>query len=177
MRHISVFLLLAGASALPAQTTDADPRLLQTLVSEVKELRLAIERSTLLGSRTQLAISRLQLQQTAAAQAVRDLDSVRREIGDITAQRTRIEGELKSVEQRAPSLAKPEERAEMEQIMKNMKLQLENLSADVDRRSAREAELSRHAGTLQSLVADAESRIAQMERSLDDAIQQMLKPH
>ena len=174
MRFASLLLFLAGV--LPAQTADPDNRLIQTLTSEVRELRLAIERSTLLGSRTQLAVSRLQLQQTAAAQAVRDLDALRRETGNVAAQRARLEGEIKRVEERAPLASKPEERAEMEQALKQLKLNLEMVSGDLERRNAREAELNSRVSALQAQVSDTEGRINQMERSLDEAIQELLKP-
>ena len=46
---------------------EPDQRITQTLISEIQQLRLAIERSTLLTARTQLATSQLQLQETAVA--------------------------------------------------------------------------------------------------------------
>ncbi|HEY1341656.1 MAG TPA: hypothetical protein VGF59_29295 [Bryobacteraceae bacterium] len=175
MRYAS--LLLLGAAVLPAQTPDPDTRLIQTLTAEVRELRLAIERSTLLGSRTQLAISRLQLQQTAAAQAIRDLDAVRRETAEVAARRVSIERRIKGLEEHAPLASKPEERAGMDQELKELRLNLEIVSGDLDRRGAREAELGSRVSALQAQVSDAEGRITQMERSLDEAIQQLLKPH
>jgi chromosome segregation ATPase len=138
-------------------------------------LRLAIERSTLLGSRTQLAISRLQLQQNAAAQAARDLDNLRRDVAEMSARRSTIEKEMKNAEEEANS-AKPEARTAIQQAIAQLKLNLEAISGEIDRGAAREAELNRKVGELQAQVSDAESRIGQMERSLDEAIQQMLKP-
>src|SRR5690348_6021211 len=123
MRYLSVLLVLASAAPLAAQTADSDPRLIQTLISEVRELRLAIERSTLLGARTQLAVSRLQLQQTAAAQAARDLDNLRRDMAELSARRTTMEKEMKGVEEQA-SIAKPEERTAIQQGIAQMKLNL-----------------------------------------------------
>src|SRR5689334_6054046 len=61
MRHIG-FLLIACPLAVMAQTNGESP-VLQSLLTEVQQLRMAIERSTLLGARTQLAISNLQLQE------------------------------------------------------------------------------------------------------------------
>jgi hypothetical protein len=72
MRHLGILLLAACPAALLAQTPDADQRVLQTLLSEVQQLRIAIERQTLLGTRTQIAISQLQLQESRVA-AVRGI--------------------------------------------------------------------------------------------------------
>ena len=51
MRHLGIPLLAACPVALLAQTPDADQRVLQTLLSEVQQLRIAIERQTLLVCR------------------------------------------------------------------------------------------------------------------------------
>src|SRR5436190_13324700 len=50
---------------LAAQSPESDQRITQALISEIQQLRLAIERSTLLNTRTQLALSRPQVHATA----------------------------------------------------------------------------------------------------------------
>ena len=76
MRYLPLLFLTAAAWA---QTTDSDPRVLQSLLTEVQQLRVAIERSTLLGTRTQLVISKLQMQETRASQLSRELANLREE--------------------------------------------------------------------------------------------------
>ena len=61
MRYLPLFFLTAAAWG---QAADSDSHLLQALLTEVQQLRVAIERSTLLGTRTQLVISKLQMQET-----------------------------------------------------------------------------------------------------------------
>src|SRR5678815_2776293 len=63
MRYFAILLAVYPAAAF-AQPAAADSNVLQALLSEVQQLRMAIERSTLLGTRTQLAISQLQLQES-----------------------------------------------------------------------------------------------------------------
>src|SRR3954447_17857769 len=64
MRYFFLFVL---PLALSAQSAESEQRVTQALISEIQQLRLAIERSTLLNARTQLAISQLQMQETAVA--------------------------------------------------------------------------------------------------------------
>ena len=74
MRYL---LFLAVPLALAAQSAESDQRITQTLISEIQQLRLAIERSTLLNARTQLAISQLQMQEATVARLTRQLDEAR----------------------------------------------------------------------------------------------------
>jgi hypothetical protein len=78
-----VFLLITCPFAALAQPTENDSRTLQTLLSEVQQLRVAIERSTLLGARTQLAISQLQLQEGKAERLSKDLLDARERKSEI----------------------------------------------------------------------------------------------
>lgn len=70
-----VFLL--APALLIAQPPGSDQRLTQTLITEIQQLRLAIERSTLLGARTQLAIGLLQLQDAALVRLSQQYSEVR----------------------------------------------------------------------------------------------------
>ena len=88
MRHLGMLLLAACPAALLAQTPDTDQRVLQTLLSEVQQLRIAIERQTLLGTRTQIAINQLQLQESRAATAAKELSTVRDEAAHAKEQKT-----------------------------------------------------------------------------------------
>src|SRR5690242_5528360 len=73
MRCLSILLLALCPAPLLAQKTESDQQTLQALLSEVRELRLAIERSTLLGTRAQIALSRLQTQEEKAARLSQQL--------------------------------------------------------------------------------------------------------
>jgi hypothetical protein len=83
-----------------AQTPDTDQRVLQTLLSEVQQLRIAIERQTLLGTRTQIAINQLQLQESRAAAAAKELSTVRDEAAHAKEQKTNWTERLKDLEQK-----------------------------------------------------------------------------
>ena len=64
----------------------------------------------------------------------------------------------------------------LERQIKQDKLRLEQLIAQEQRQAAREGELAGQLRAAEREVSDSRSRIAEMERVLDSAIQQMLKP-
>ena len=174
MRYLTLIFLAATAWG---QTADPDPRVLQSLLTEVQQLRLAIERSTLLGARTQLAVSKLQMQETRAAQLSRDLANLRDAAGDLAIEKVRNTERLKSAEEArtSPQFNTPEARNELESQIKQLKLVIEEFGGKEARRAAREGELAVQAQAAQAEVADSRNRIAEMERALDAAIQQLLK--
>ena len=105
MRYLGILLL--AASPLWAQPAENDPRILQTLLSEVQQLRLAVERSTLLGTRTQLAISQLQLQEAKAERLSRELTSLCDETSRLVSQKARRKPAMKEAEAARTQIQKP----------------------------------------------------------------------
>jgi hypothetical protein len=176
MRHLTFLLILCPLAAL-AQPAESESRTLQTLLSEVQQLRLAIERSTLLGARTQLAISQLQLQESKAERLTKELQDVREGRAQAESQKTRLAEETKTLEAalgRADT--SPQLRKDIEGQAGHLKIESEMMAAQVLRQAAREGELASQAMAAQREVQDSRAWISEMQRSLDAAIQQMLKP-
>ena len=176
MRHLGILLLAACPAALLAQTPDTDQRVLQTLLSEVQQLRMAIERQTLLGTRTQIAISQLQLQESRVAAATKELSTVREEAAHAKEQKTNWTEGLKDLEQkRSVGGSTPQAQEAMEGQIKDLKMMLEMSAGHDERIAAKEGELTAQFQAAQREVQDSRNRIAEMEKTLDAAIQQMLK--
>jgi hypothetical protein len=173
VRYLSVVMLCSCPFAF-AQNVEPEQKIQQTLISEIQQLRLAIERSTLLGARTQLAISQLQLQETSIARLTQQLNDIRMSAPSIARRRTEAEQQLKRLEELVPG--KPEYE-QAKELIPHLKLELEEATTMEQQRSAREGELAAQLQAAQNRIADSRSRIEEMERALDAAIQQMLKPH
>jgi chromosome segregation ATPase len=167
-------ILLLALSPAFAQTAEPDQRIQQALISEIQQLRLAIERSTLLNARTQLAVSQLQLQETSVARLTQQLSDLRMSAPAIARRHTEAEAQMKRLEQLTPG--QPEYQ-QAKEVMPHLKLELEEATATEQQRSAREGELAAQLQAVQNQIADSRNRIAEMERALDAAIQQLLKPH
>ncbi len=170
-------VLLLVPFALGAQTASTDSRVTDALIREVQQLRLAIERSTLLGSRTQLAISQMQLQDTALARIAQQYHDVRITGASTNLRKNQAAEEIKSLEEHKtdPEFADPQKREMLDQQLKQAKFQLEELTATEQLRSAREGELAVQLQAAEAAIAESRSRIAEMEKALDAAIQQLLK--
>ena len=173
MRYLPALLFAAGSIAF-AQNAQSDQRVQQTLITEIQQLRLAIERSTLLNARTQLAVSQLQLQETSIARLTQQLSDIRGNAPSLIRRRTEAEETIKRLEAVPPGW---QGYVEAKETLPHVKLELEEAVALETQRSAREGELALQLQTMQNQVADSRNRIAEMERALDAAIQQMLKPH
>src|SRR5260370_40594918 len=77
MRSLVIAVLLAAR--LFGQSQDPERQNIPALLSEVHQLRLAIERSTLLGTRMQISLQRIQMQEVRTARLSQDLDRLRKE--------------------------------------------------------------------------------------------------
>ena len=174
MRYI---VLLLVPFALAAQPAEPDSRVTQALIKEMQQLRLAIERSTLLGARTQLAVSQLQLQDTAVARLKQQYDEVRTNGASINVRRTQFAEEVKDLEQRrtTPEFSNPQKLEMLDSQLKQMKYEMDRSTAEEQIRLAREGDLAVQLQAAQAQIAESRSRIAEMEKALDTAIQQLLK--
>lgn len=174
MRYLAVFLLPFALAAQPAESD----KVAQALVSEIQQLRLAIERSTLLNARSQLAIGQLQLQETAVARLSTQWSDVRAQGAASASHRAQLAESLHDAEQfrDRPEFATGPKKDQLEAQIKDEKFQLEQANAIETNRSAREGELSSQLQAAQAQIAESRARIAEMERALDAAIQQLLRP-
>jgi len=135
---------------------------------------LATERSTLLGTRTQLALSRLQIEEATAARISQQLNDVRREAVGLTAKRAELSEQIKDMESRMPvqDLAR-----DLQLQLKQYRIELDEITATEQERSTRESDLAGQLQAVQNHLAESRAQIGEMERSLDAAIQQLLQPH
>jgi hypothetical protein len=172
MRYLALFFL---PLALSAQSAESDQRVTQALISEVHELRLAIERSTLLNARTTLAISQLQMQEQSITRLTTQLNDLKQQGAAMNGQKARFAEEVKDLEAARSSATDPQKVKQFEQQMKETKFMLEQATAVETARASRESELSSQLMAAQNQIAASRARIDEMERALDTAIQQLLK--
>ena len=172
MRYVA-FLIVP--LALAAQPAASDTKVTEALIKEVQQLRMAIERSTLLGARTQLALSQLQMQDATAARLSQQYNDVHSSGATTNVRKNKIAEQVKALEQRLNDTTNPQQRTEVQEMIAQMKFDLEEATAFETVRLAREGELAVQLQAAQAAIADSRNRIAEMERALDAAIQQLLK--
>ena len=134
------FLLLTAAAFAQTQTTaPVDP--MQALLTEVHELRLALQATTVTSQRVQILLSRVQLQQGATIKAVARADEAHARLADAQKQRARAAAELQQTQDSANSGTSDPVRAKaLEAQAAEMKRQVEMWSADEQQWMAKDAE-------------------------------------
>ena len=157
--------LLLFAAAASAQT---DTATIAALMAEVRQLRLALERSAVLAPKVQLTVQRLSLQDQKVARLSAQFDGIRREIGAQTSNAQRAGQALQGIEQQIATEADPLRRKQLEQSLATLRSQA---SQPVDAQLlARESET---AGALQgkrALAQELTDKLAAIERVLDGPV-------
>jgi chromosome segregation ATPase len=153
MMYAVATVLVGGVAA--AQTAGlSDSATMQALLTEVRQLRMALERSALVAPRVQITLQRMAVQEQKVARMSQQLDDVRKQIEAEARNRTHINQELTQIEQQISRETDAERRKQLEHRISAMKAEGEDQSG-VQQLRAREAEivssLQSERGTLNEL--------------------------
>jgi len=158
-------LALSGKSA---HSSPADEeQTLRSLLGEVHELRLAIQRTSLNSYRAQIALERLRLQQAVVERLTRELEVARNEMSEMKLNQSRTSEMAKEMENQINREADPNRRADLEREVKMIKAELENHAQREQRHREREAQLTSQLPTEQAKLGELHERLDAMERELE----------
>ena len=159
----------ARGQDLPASTTDAGQ--MKALVSEVRALRLSIERAAAASAQSQLLLGRVQLQENRLATMSRQYQEARTRTVDSQAVQTGHEHELQRTQAALESGATPpEERQSLEQRITQLKRQVASQPARTAQLRADELAAADILQTEQQRWADFNQRLEGIERALSDGL-------
>ena len=175
MRHAPCLSFLMLCQCLTAQTPATDGAALTSLMTEVHELRMAIERSTLLGARTQIAIQRLQVQADRVAQAEKKFEEARGETAKYQQGRRDLAYAIQREEAEIQATTDPNARRATETRVATLKQALADTSGEALVR-AKENDGMIQFQNEQAAFTRLQSDISNMESLLDRAIQQLQQP-
>jgi uncharacterized coiled-coil protein SlyX len=156
--------LCAFAPIAAAQTRPDDP--LRELLAEVRLLRQALERAATVGTRIQLLVARVQLQEQRISDLSRRLDSVRSELRDMERGLGPMSEQLASFEESAAESDDPRERKAAEQQVGMMKAQVSAMERRKQELTTDEAFLAQQLATEQNRWVEFNQRLEQLEQSL-----------
>ena len=171
MHRVSSLLLFAtlGMPAAMAQTSSEGT--IQALLSEVRQLRLALERSAVVAPKIQLTLQRLQLQHDAVTRASRDLEGIRNQLSRMTGEERDLITHIKVMEASLVSEQDASKRKGLEDETKRVKLRLEELGVRSQQENlalrGRESELSSRMQTEQAKLDQLSDRLNALEQMLD----------
>ncbi len=160
-------LLVCFCLATRAQAPASDAQTLQALLTEVHQLRIALERSTQIAPRIQIAVERLKLQQEQVARVARQLDDLRRELDRNRESQPKIQQRLEQVSSAAAETADPQQRKDFDVVVKEVKLQSEQAEKSLQQMQVREGELASQLQFEQARLTELNDRLDQMERALN----------
>ena len=156
------FVLAAAAVTTWAQAPqDLTPASMAALISEVRQLRGAIEEGGKRQTETQAIAVYLSAQQSRMVQMGQQLDAARTELATVSGQLQQFRGMLKSMQGDAASID-PKEREEADGMLQMFKPQLDAAAAREQQLRAREAELSASIVTEDARWRDLINRLEQM---------------
>jgi DNA repair exonuclease SbcCD ATPase subunit len=162
-----VIFVLWIVFAAQAQTQAPAAPTLEKLLVEVHQLRLALERSTQIAPRIQIAVERLKLQQEKVARTAQQLDELRREVDRGRLEQPKIQQRLQAIENETNQAADPAQRRHLEEAMKDFKLEAEQREKSLQQMQAREGELTGQLQTEQNRLTELNDRLDQIERALN----------
>jgi len=160
----------AGKPAEPEQ----DGKMLRTLLDEVRQLRLAIERSNLSSYRVQIAIERMRLQQSRVDSLMRDLDNVRLQLVNLKMSRTQAEARVKDLEDQMNDETESARKVQIERQYKDQKRNLDVQIKWEDQQRERETQLNIRLQEEQAKLTEINNRLDTLERELE--VEQYDKP-
>ena len=158
--------LIAPAQQPASAEATAGQATIQALLVEVRELRIALERSASLLPRIQLAAQRLQAQQDRVDRLSRELRDFRTQIGVHSLDKDRLAGNLRQVESEVGQAQDQNRRKELEALMKALPVELQRHTAREQQERAQEIDLLGQIQSEQAKLNDLSDQLNALDKQL-----------
>ncbi len=167
MNRILVSLCFAVASMQVVSAQSASETTVQALLTEVRQLRQALEKSAVVAPRIQVTLQRMQLQQEAVARATQSLARARDRLVKATDESVGIANETKALQATAARELDSARRTGIENQVKGMQTFTEQQRIMDLQLRATESELAGVLRTEQGKLDELTERLNALERSLE----------
>jgi hypothetical protein len=163
---LAIATILGIAVPASAQTANPDAPTIQALLIEVRQLRLALEKSALLGPRMQIAMQRVQLQEQKIARLSEQLDEVKKEAGRDASHRAQVAAQLGATEQQLSGQTDAARRRILEDQAARLRTEASDTMAQ-QLSSAREGEIATALQNERAVLNELNGKLNSMEQALD----------
>jgi len=154
----------------PADSAQGDrDQTLKQLLSEVRELRLAVQRATVSNTRFQMLIERVRVQQAHADALSRQLESVRSQVAEFKATKPQMEQQIKDAEDLLDRTPDPSAHADLESRIKDGKANLGRLAQEDERLRNRET-------ALDTELQGAQAKLNELNGQMDALMSELKGP-
>ena len=159
-------LSLIPMAAVAQNGSTPDNATLQSLLAEVRQLRMAVERAASVLPQTQVLLQRTQLQQQHVETLSRQLEQLRDQITKSSAEDAHFAAEVRDAETRASQEQDATRRRYEEERLKSAKAQMEQEAIRDQRQRARESQLAGQLQNEQIKLSELQERLDALERVL-----------
>ena len=151
---------VSAQSEKPAESAQPDrDQTLRQLLTEVHELRLAVQRATVNNARFQMLIERIRVEQAHVDSLSRQLENVHSQVAEIKAAKPQMEQQIKDAEDQLDRTSDPNAHADLESRIKLVKANLVRLSQEDERLRSRETSLDTDLQAAQSKLNELNSQL------------------
>ena len=158
------FLLCLIPAISWGQQPSSPDALVQSLLAEIRQFRLALERSASLLPRMQLAMSRFQYQQQRVDRIAEELKNFRSQMTANASTRDSMAAQIKELESEAQ--IDPGRRIQVEMVKKNVVSQIEMQAIREQQERVQELELSSQLQTEQAKLDDLTEQLNALDKKL-----------
>jgi hypothetical protein len=158
----SLWVLVVFGGAARAADTQAT---LDALLTEVRELRMAVQRAAAVGPRLEIAMRRLDWQEQRVARVGERLTNVRNRLSAVTSTNAEMAARLRGAEAEMPQ-ASGDRRKALEDVVSAIKGEMEQSTRLESQLRAEEAEAASDVRTEQAKADELAVKIENLERAL-----------
>jgi chromosome segregation ATPase len=160
--------LLVTASAVTCPAQSKEPDTIQSLLSEVHQLRQDIEAMTVASQRVQIALYAWQMQEAAVGRTTQRLDDARNRCKGEDAARLRLATEVQLLESRSASsnMADPEVKSAQANLPR-VKAMLDAQAIAVQTCEATAVDMANQLRNEQAKLAELQDRIDRLDKTLE----------
>ena len=159
-----------GQSNKPGELAKGDiEQTLKQLLTEVRELRLAVQRATVSNTRFQMLIERVRIQQAHVDALSRQLESLHSQVAEFKATKPQIEQQIKDAEDLLDRTPDPNAHADVESRIKGGKANLARLTQEDERMRNRET-------ALDTELQAAQAKLNELNGQLDSLMSELKGP-
>jgi len=169
MRRYFVLLAVVATSALAfSQNSLTDSANLRALLDEVRMLRHDLQTTTVAAQRVQIALYRLQLQDSAVERASNQAETARGRLADVVERRKHVAIQVEQVDEKRAHTEDAQERKGLEEALGEFKRNLDGLTAEEQQLQARAIEAENRLRAEQNKLDALHALLDQLDQALQN---------
>ena len=168
MRHRLIFLLTLVLKIAPAaaQTASPDSQMAQTMLTEIRQLRLDLQNTAAAIQRVQIVMFRLQAQSTLLQRATERLDQTRSGCRQAQEQQKMVVAAIERIDVRRRNSQNPSDQSAAEETLSQLKSSAEASTGQMQACQAEQIDAETQFRTEQAKMDELQNQLDQLDQVL-----------